>query len=167
MGEIRKKVGALLCCVAMLMPAAGTAAGARKCPPTKPDEVGPFYRPDAPVRSKIGTGYVLTGTVRSSVDCTPVPKARIEVWQAGPDGEYDDAHRATLIAATNGNYRLETHFPPRYVMRPPPPPLSCSGPRLPAPHHPALPEQGGKRGDLRPCARPGKIEIFCTDPESC
>lgn len=118
MNEIRRKVGALLCSVAMLMPAAGSAAGAQKCPPTKPDEVGPFYMPDAPVRAKIGTGYVLTGTVRSSADCMPVPKARIEVWQAGPDGEYDDAHRATLFAATNGKYRLETHIPPRYVMRP-------------------------------------------------
>ena len=95
------------------------AAGeATTCPPTEPDEVGPFYKPNAPVRSQIGTGYLLTGTVRSAADCRPIAKARVEVWQAGPAGEYDEAHRATLYADARGNYRLETHFPPPYLTRP-------------------------------------------------
>jgi protocatechuate 3,4-dioxygenase beta subunit len=78
--------------------------------------MGPFYKPDAPVRSKIGTGYILTGTVRSTVDCSPVAGARIEVWQAGADRNYDDAHRATLFPNADGRYRLETHYPPRYSL---------------------------------------------------
>ncbi|SNB47262.1 intradiol ring-cleavage dioxygenase [Geobacter sp. DSM 9736] len=96
---------------------AGSAA-AGPCPPTEPDEVGPFYKPNAPLRSKIGTGYVLSGVVRSSVDCRPLPNARIEFWQVGPQGEYDDAHRATIISDSRGRYQLVTHFPPPYMTRP-------------------------------------------------
>ena len=95
------------------------ARGAAECRPTPHDEIGPFYRPSAPLRGKIGSGYVLSGTVRSSVDCRPVPGARVEFWQAGPDGVYDDAHRATIIADRQGRYRLETDFPPAYGRRPP------------------------------------------------
>jgi protocatechuate 3,4-dioxygenase beta subunit len=91
---------------------------AAPCTPTPWDEIGPFYKPDAPVRSSIGKGYVLRGTVRSSVDCRPIAGARIEVWQTGPDGNYDDAHRATIIADRRGRYRLETSFPPGYGRRP-------------------------------------------------
>ena len=92
---------------------------ATECPPTEPDEVGPFYKPHAPVRSKIGTGYVLSGTVRSSTDCRPVHNARIEFWQAGPGGKYDDAHSATVLADAAGKYRLQTDPPPPYMTRPP------------------------------------------------
>ena len=85
-----------------------------RCEPTPWDEIGPFYRQGAPVRSKIGKGYLLQGVVRSARDCSPIPGARIEVWQVGPDGEYDEAHRATIYADRKGRYRLETDFPPPY-----------------------------------------------------
>lgn len=97
----------------------GDVEGAVKCPPTKPDALGPFYKPDAPVRNVIGSGYVLTGTVRSSIDCGIIPKARIEAWQAGPDGKYADAYRATVVTDTSGQYRLQTDRPPGYSGRPP------------------------------------------------
>ena len=92
---------------------------ATTCPPTEPDEVGPFYKPNAPVRSQIGTGYVLSGTVRSSTDCRPVSHARIEFWQAGPEGKYDDSHRATIFPDAAGTYRLQTSRPVPYLTRPP------------------------------------------------
>ena len=92
--------------------------GAAACPPTPWDEIGPFYRPSAPQRSRIGSGYLLTGTVRSAKDCRPIAGARIEVWQVGLNGSYDDAHRATLIAGAKGEYRLETDLPPPYAARP-------------------------------------------------
>lgn len=92
---------------------------ANKCPPTPWDQIGPFYRPGAPLRTKIGSGYILSGTVRSAADCRPLPGARIEFWQAGRDGTYDDAHRSTIIADNKGRYRLETDFPPPYGQRPP------------------------------------------------
>lgn len=90
-----------------------------KCTPTPHDEIGPFYRPNAPLRSKIGSGYVLEGTVRSAATCRPIPGARIEFWQAGPDGNYSDAYRATIVTDRRGRYRLETSFPPPYARRPP------------------------------------------------
>lgn len=114
MKTLSKLTVILLSLVVTLILVPPPVIGAANCPPTEPDSLGPFYKPDAPVRAKIGSGYILTGTVRSAADCSPIPGARIEVWQAGPDKEYDDAHRATLIADAGGGYRLETHYPPRY-----------------------------------------------------
>ena len=113
-----KLLAAMALAALMLVAAASAAFGAKSCPPTPADEIGPFYRPNAPLRSKIGSGYVLSGTVLSAVDCRPVKGARIEVWQVGLDNRYDDAHRATLFSDAKGHYRLETDFPPPYARRP-------------------------------------------------
>jgi protocatechuate 3,4-dioxygenase beta subunit len=94
------------------------AAAAWKCTPTPHDEIGPFYRPNAPLRDRIGSGYVLTGTVRSAATCKPIPGARVEFWQAGPDGQYSDAYRATIFSDRRGRYRLTTSVPPPYARRP-------------------------------------------------
>jgi protocatechuate 3,4-dioxygenase beta subunit len=104
--------------IMLLLVTGGDAALAVTCRPTPWDEIGPFYRPNAPVRNTIGKGYVLSGTVRSADDCRPLPNIRIEVWQVGPGGEYDADHRATLFSDQNGRYRLETSFPPPYASRP-------------------------------------------------
>jgi len=104
--------------VVLLLITAHTATAAWKCPPTPHDEIGPFYRPNAPLRSKIGSGYILEGVVRSAATCKPVPGARIEFWQAGPAGEYGDNWRATIISDRHGRYRLETSTPPPYARRP-------------------------------------------------
>jgi len=109
----------LVCLIAFLLfPVGAPHAHAAKCPPTDWDEIGPFYRPNAPVRSSIGKGYLLSGTVLSSRDCSAIPDARVEVWQTGPDGRYDDAHRATIIADKRGRYQLETTPPRGYGNRP-------------------------------------------------
>jgi protocatechuate 3,4-dioxygenase beta subunit len=79
--------------------------------------LGPFYKPDAPLRDAVGQGYVLEGAVRSAVDCSPIAKARIEFWLAGPDGNYDDEHRATVVTGA-GEYRFESNYPPKYNFRP-------------------------------------------------
>ncbi|HWR73774.1 MAG TPA: intradiol ring-cleavage dioxygenase [Nitrospirota bacterium] len=89
------------------------------CTPTEPDMLGPFYKPGAPMRSSVGKGYVLKGTVRSAKDCTPVPRAVIEFWLAGPEGVYDDAHRATVVADASGSYWFESSLPKPYYGRPP------------------------------------------------
>jgi protocatechuate 3,4-dioxygenase beta subunit len=103
----------------MLLLSAMPAGAATNCTPTTQDEIGPFYRPNAPVRSKIGTGYVLQGVVRDAVTCLPIAGARIEFWQAGPGGVYDDSLRATVYSGPKGRYKLETSFPPPYARRPP------------------------------------------------
>ncbi len=116
---IRFATFTIFCAVVLLLIANTPVTAARKCPPTPWDEIGPFYRPGAPMRSKIGSGYILSGTVRSAVDCRPLPGARIEFWQVNSSGVYDDAHRATIIADHLGRYRLETDFPAPYGQRPP------------------------------------------------
>ena len=99
--------------------ALSAASQAATCKPTGSDTLGPFYKPNAPVRSSVGTGYVLRGTVRSSKDCAAVPGAVIEFWLAGPGGEYDDAHRATVVVDALGSYRFESTVPKPYYGRPP------------------------------------------------
>ena len=89
------------------------------CAPTPPDALGPFYIPNAPLRNNVGKGYALKGMVLSTKDCSPIPQARIELWLAGPDGDYKDDYRATVIADEAGRYRFESYFPPAYMRRPP------------------------------------------------
>ncbi len=81
---------------------AGAAGGPLNCKPTQPDMLGPFYEPGAPVRTSVGSGYVLSGAVLSAEDCKPIRNARIEFWLANPKGEYDDAHRATVLSGKRG-----------------------------------------------------------------
>ena len=88
----------------------GTVAGG--CAATRPSEPA-NYKAGVPVRTKIGTGYVFSGTVRAT-SCAPVAGASVEIWHANPSGVYDDDHRATLIAGSDGRYRLETSFPAAY-----------------------------------------------------
>ena len=89
------------------------------CEPTRPDMLGPFYEPNAPVRTSVGSGYVLSGSVLAADGCEPVRDARIEFWLANPRGEYDDAHRATVPAGERGRYRFESNVPVSYGGRPP------------------------------------------------
>ena len=93
--------------------------GPAKCKPTQPDMLGPFYEPGAPVRTSVGSGYLLSGTVLTAEECKPIPNARIEFWLANPRGDYDDAHRATVLAGQRGGYRLESNVPVSYGGRPP------------------------------------------------
>lgn len=90
-----------------------------KCRLTTPDSLGPFYEPGAPVRSKVGAGYLLRGRVLSGATCRPLRRARIEFWLVNEQGEYDDAHRATVIAGLDGRYRFESNRPVGYASRPP------------------------------------------------
>jgi hypothetical protein len=148
----RKRVvtGNLLLAAVVLLTAAVTGSPASDCRPTQPDMLGPFYKPDAPARSKVGAGYVLTGTVRSTQGCASVSNAVIEFWLAGPDGRYDDAYRATVRSDTEGAYRFESGFPPPYGGRPPHIHLRVSAPgfrTLVTQHYPR-PGVKGDRFDL-------------------
>ncbi len=114
---------ALLVCLT-----AGSADSRDQCRPTAPDALGPFYKPDAPVRASVGKGYVLSGKVLAAGTCNPLAGAQMEFWLAGPDGNYDDDHRATLFSGKDGGYRFESNFPPRYTFRPPHIHLKVSAP---------------------------------------
>jgi protocatechuate 3,4-dioxygenase beta subunit len=104
---------------AVLAPTEQTGAIGAICEPTPVDDPGQFYTPNAPVRTRVGRGYVLSGFVRSTADCTPIADTRIEFWLAGPDGTFDADHRATVIADASGMYRFESNFPPAYDGSPP------------------------------------------------
>ena len=98
---------------------AAAGGGPANCKPTQPDMLGPFYEPGAPVRTSVGSGYVLSGAVLGAEECKPIPNARIEFWLANPRGDYDDAHRAKVFAGQRGEYRLESNVPVSYGGRPP------------------------------------------------
>ena len=107
----------LLC--TFILSAAISPAETKKCRPTEPDMLGPFYKANAPVRSSVGRGYILDGVVRSSMDCSSIRSARIEFWLVGPDRQYDDNHRATVYSDDKGAFRFESNYPKSYYGRPP------------------------------------------------
>jgi protocatechuate 3,4-dioxygenase beta subunit len=81
-----------------------------RCAATPGEAGDSSYRANAPVRSQVGTGFMLTGIVRSSIDCSVITRAHVEFWLAGPNG-YDEAHRGTVITDGTGRYRFESNFP--------------------------------------------------------
>lgn len=81
--------------------------------------MGPFYRPDAPYRQRVGTGYLLVGTVKDARDCGPIAGARIELWMTGPDGHYGEDWRASLLSAEQGTYYFVSNAPTDYGNRRP------------------------------------------------
>jgi protocatechuate 3,4-dioxygenase beta subunit len=110
------KAAVILVLVAVLMTSrGGPPVLARSCTPTRADLLGPYYKPGAPVRSHVGSGYILTGTVRAASDCAPVALARLEFWLTGPDGRYTDDRRATVLSDAQGHYRFESSFPAPYA----------------------------------------------------
>ena len=118
------------------------------CTPTPPDAMGPFYKPNAPLRDSVGKGYELNGRIMSSRDCSPIPQAQIEVWMAGPDGDYKDDYRATVTPDESGRYRFESHLPPSYLSRPPHihVRVTAKGFKTLITQH--YPEPGSKKGEL-------------------
>jgi protocatechuate 3,4-dioxygenase beta subunit len=86
--------------------------------PTPSDALGPFYKPGSPVRSSVGQGYQLSGRVLSSKDGSPLSGTVLELWLAGPDGDYTDDYRATLSTDAEGRYRFTSHVPVPYAGRP-------------------------------------------------
>jgi len=95
---------------------AGFAAAA--CTATQGEILDANYKPQAPKRASVGSGYVLTGTVRASGDCQPIGGATVELWLAGPDG-YSDNYTGTVVADKSGHYRFQSPFPSASTGRPP------------------------------------------------
>jgi protocatechuate 3,4-dioxygenase beta subunit len=112
------KSRAWLAGLALTLCVGSTAPAQPRCTPTPPDMEGPFYKANAPLREATGKGLAVSGVVRSAAGCEPITAARVEWWQANPRGEYDDAHRGSLVAGDNGAYRFDTDFPPPYYGRP-------------------------------------------------
>jgi protocatechuate 3,4-dioxygenase beta subunit len=94
------------------------------CPETESNPLGPYYRPDAPVRSVLasptdGQRLVISGMVRGT-DCRAVEGALLDVWHCSADGVYDLERpeflwRGRLFSQIDGLYRFETVLPGRYL----------------------------------------------------
>ena len=120
MRSLRYALVFILLLVSLAMFTVLDAAGrAETCKPTETDTLGPFYKSGAPVRSAVGKGYIMTGTVKSAKDCSVIKGARIEFWLVNPEGTYDDEHRATVFSDAAGSYRFESNMPKPYFSRPP------------------------------------------------
>jgi catechol 1,2-dioxygenase len=94
---------------------------------TTTDILGPFYRPNAPLRVNINpTGYSgplfhLSGTVFKEDGKTPFPNCLVEIWQADDHKGYDNTtddfgYRGSQRAGKNGKYHFITALPKPYSL---------------------------------------------------
>lgn len=93
--------------------------------PTAWDEIGPFYKREAPQSVQLrrpgdpGLPLRVSGKVfdtRGDV----LPAAKIEIWQANHQGLYDldgYGYRATLVADSKGRYDFSSVMPGHYPAR--------------------------------------------------
>jgi catechol 1,2-dioxygenase len=92
---------------------------------TQKDVEGPFYKPNAPVRSVIeteGQPLRIRGKVCQASDCkTPVANAILDVWHCNNNGDYDMQGfkgRGQVTSDIHGGYAFTTILPPPYGTRP-------------------------------------------------
>jgi protocatechuate 3,4-dioxygenase beta subunit len=92
---------------------------------TTSDIIGPFYRPDSPVRNNLiikddpGTPVELSGFIKHNDCLTPYQKAKIELWHCDSKGVYDNTspeyrHRGTSYSDESGHYHFDTILPVPY-----------------------------------------------------
>ena len=80
----------------------------RNCEATQSNPGGTNnYIPDAPERGSLGSGFVITGLVRSAAGCRPLEGVRVQVWLATETGGEQD-NRASVRTGADGRYRIET-----------------------------------------------------------
>jgi hypothetical protein len=80
----------------------------RRCEITESNPGGTNnYIPDAPERDSLGSGFVISGLVRSADGCRPLQDVRVQVWLATETGGEQD-NRASVRTDAEGRYRVET-----------------------------------------------------------
>lgn len=92
---------------------------------TTSDILGPYYRPDSPVRENLviadmpGEVMELSGIVKHKDCTTPYKGAKVEIWHCSAYEVYDNdsdefRYRGTTYCDENGNYRFFTQMPVPY-----------------------------------------------------
>jgi protocatechuate 3,4-dioxygenase beta subunit len=116
---------------------------------------GPYFRPSSPLRESLiepgvaGTRLVVTGRVLGT-DCSPIPRALLDAWQADDRGAYDLGGyrlRGHQFTGADGRFRLETIVPGNYPGR-----TRHIHVKVQAPNRPALTSQlyfPGEPGNAR------------------
>lgn len=96
-----------------------------RCRPTTADIYGPYYRPSFPKLHRLCSpdasryrqhALIVSGYVYERNCRTPIPRARLEIWQADRRGKYEGAARCRGYVQTNNNgyYRFLTVHPGKY-----------------------------------------------------
>jgi protocatechuate 3,4-dioxygenase beta subunit len=94
-------------------------------PVTPSQTEGPFYKANTPQRTSLiepgmtGPKLIVTGYVLAK-NCRPIPRARLDFWQADDRGAYDNTGyrlRGHQFTDNNGVYYLETIAPGLYPGR--------------------------------------------------
>lgn len=92
---------------------------------TTSDILGPFYRPESPLRNNLvikgekGDPIELSGIIKHD-DCrTPYKKAKVELWHCDGNGKYDNEsadfkYRGTVYTDDKGSYSFNTILPVPY-----------------------------------------------------
>lgn len=93
------------------------ATALSSCKPTLDDGVSPSYVPNAPERTVVGHGHIVTGVVVSSADCKPIVHAKLEFWPEEGNLGHPDSSRATFYTDETGHYRFECNMPDHIHMR--------------------------------------------------
>ncbi len=97
--------------------------------PTTSDILGPFYRPNAPMRSDIvptgsnGSALSLKGVVYKEDGKTPLKNALVEIWQCDENEYYDNTSddylfRGAVKTGNGGTYDFKTIVPVPYKADP-------------------------------------------------
>lgn len=97
--------------------------------PTTTDILGPYYRPDAPMRSNIvpigssGTPMTLSGTIFGHDGQGPLQNALVEIWQCDEKEQYDNISeeyrfRGAQMTGADGRYIFQTIVPVPYLINP-------------------------------------------------
>ncbi len=92
---------------------------------TTSDILGPFYRPDSPVRNNLvvngekGDPIELFGKIKHDDCTTPYKNAKIELWHCDDKGIYDNEsanfkYRGTVYSDHAGHYSFKTILPVPY-----------------------------------------------------
>ncbi|WP_118136637.1 twin-arginine translocation pathway signal [Oceanicella sp. SM1341] len=67
------------------------------------------YRPGAPLVERLGTGFLVSGTVRRAGDGAPLEGVRVQIWAATVlGGERDPRNHGSVLTGPDGTFRLET-----------------------------------------------------------
>jgi catechol 1,2-dioxygenase len=92
---------------------------------TTSDILGPFYRPNSPIRNNFvekgtkGKLVELLGKIKHNDCMTPYKNAKIELWHCNELGVYDNStdamkYRGTTFSDEKGNYSFKTILPVAY-----------------------------------------------------